>query len=1052
MSLIVYKSSAGSGKTFTLVLEYLALVLRKPSLYRHILAITFTNKAANELKARVIQALWLLSSAEAKSSKARQVLVVQLAKHGLTDEVLMVRNATLAFSAILHNFSDFNIGTIDAFTHRLVRTFARELALPSAFNVELSSRVLLSEVVNDLMEKVGSDAFITEVIIDFVMNRVEEEGDWKVDRALKSYAEELIGEEAFLMMNTTSATEDKHWWAIRKHIGAEISRIEAGFRSKAQNILDLLQSAGIAPESLFGKTRGIGPVLQRISQGELQSIFEAKTIHTGFQSDSPFVNKSTDKAVLVAFAGIEISVLSEFKALENWYESTFSRFLLLKLLHKNIHGFALQSKIMETMQAIITQKQLVHISEFNKRVAELLQNSAVAFIYERLGEKYRHFLLDEFQDTSVLQWQNFLPLIENSLASGHQNLIVGDGKQSIYRFRNGEFQQFLLLPQIFRANENLNLLRIQQLLKQNYVEKNLDTNYRSAKDIVEFNNDFFDFLLQKLPTTLQTVFHNQKQKVFQTAKSGTVSFDFFDKDADMDALVLERVIEIIYSQLEAGFALRDIAVLVYNNAVGNTIARFLASQGMAVVSADSLLLNASSSVRLIYNALVFYAYPQNTLNRFELLMNLFSSPAYDTNTPDSNWMNFYNEMSSSAQISYLKNLISWQEIMPGTGIYDLAEKLVRLLQLQIPADPYVQFFLDEIYGFQTKEQKGLDAFLDYWRQEGNSKSVVIPDSMDAVKVMTIHKAKGLEFPVVIFPFANKSVSRTTKKNLWLDLSNEGIGGLNAGFVSANKTLQSTTFGHIYDAESDKTKLDSVNMLYVAFTRAVDRLFVLADVPTSVNFSFPFFFKDYLVNKGLWSDDSKSYIIGNDLDSPKEPQIALQQVPATNLMFVSEEWNGRLMVAHEPAMAKFEKSHEAQAYGNLIHEIFSQIKIWSDAVQVLQRYVSNGYLNTEQSVALTDLLLRLQNDAAIAPLFSPEVKVKTEVELLAKTGKIYRTDRYVEFSEKVVLLDYKTGTKDAHHQRQMKQYVQVVSDLQPKPIEAFLLYLDDLTDYQVERVE
>ena len=318
--------------------------------------------------------------------------------------------------------------------------------------------------------------------------------------------------------------------------------------------------------------------------------------------------------------------------------------------------------------------------------------------------------------------------------------------------------------------------------------------------------------------------------------------------------------------------------------------------------------------------------------------------------------------------------------------------------------------------------------------------------------MTIHKAKGLEFPVVIFPFANKLVSRTTKKNLWLDLSNEGIEGFKAGFVSANKVLQGTSFGHVYDMESDKTKLDSVNMLYVAFTRAVDRLFVLSDLPTKTSFSFPFFFKEYLTYKGLWSDESMSYTIGNDLDSSIDLKDVLDQEVSSTLMFVSEEWNGRLMVAQEPTMAKFEKTHEALAFGNLIHEIFSQIKVWTDAAHVVQRYVINGYLSNDQSEALTALLQQFQSDKVISPLFATEAKVKTEVELLSKMGKIYRTDRYIEFSDKVVLLDYKTGIKEAAHHRQMKQYIQVVSDLQPKPIEAFLLYLEDLSDYQIERVE
>ncbi|MDP3443691.1 MAG: UvrD-helicase domain-containing protein, partial [Ignavibacteria bacterium] len=455
---------------------------------------------------RVLQALWVLSGTSEKDQKLRNSLISNLKQLNNIDDATIKKNAGIVFSSIIHRYSDFSISTIDSFAHRLVRTFTRDLNLPSQFEIELSSENLANRVVDILLSKVGNDAFITETILSFVMHKMELETTWQVDRDLKNFTQKLFREEAFLYSRNNAIIDEADIKFAKELILNEINRHETYIKQIASAILDILASQQIQPYDLIKGKAGIGNVIIRLSKGEMKEVFTQKTLINYFDPETPYIKKSDTVQLHTAFTAIESQIIEQMHLLKNFYESEFQRFILLTLLKKHIHTFALQSQILEIVKEISNENLIVHISEFNKSIAQLLQNAVVPYIYERLGERFSHFLLDEFQDTSILQWQNFLPLIENSLANGNINLIVGDGKQSIYRFRSGEVEQFLCLPEIYKKESSEALHRIEGLLKKHYDFRNLNTNYRSAPEIVEFNGGFFDFLRERLADSMRPVF------------------------------------------------------------------------------------------------------------------------------------------------------------------------------------------------------------------------------------------------------------------------------------------------------------------------------------------------------------------------------------------------------------------------------------------------------------------------------------------------------------------------------------------------------------------
>lgn len=1049
-NLLLYKASAGSGKTFTLVKEYLKIALQSPSNYRRTLAVTFTNKAANEMKQRIIRALYELADLQKVSgSTIESLLPVLIAETKLTETEIR-QNAARILTSILHNYSDFAISTIDSFVFGIIRTFSRDLKLPFQFDVELNDDTIARMAVEMLLNEIGNDAFITESVVDFAKYKINTDENWNIERDLKKYAVRLLKEEAYFFLKNNVDADGDSFKMMNKTVLEFIHIFENELVNSSKKVLKLLDENGITSDQLVGKSTGIYHYFHKLSRKEILGAYNLK-------SRSKLCENgiwTTSKSAIGIISSIQTELDRLFESQVKLFDNQLVKYSFYKLLSKNIHVFALTTQLGRLISEIREENNLVHISEFNKRIAEVVLGSSVPYIYERIGEKYNHYLIDEFQDTSVLQWQNFLPLISNSLANNRMNLIVGDGKQAIYRFRSGEVEQFMNLPVIFKKPESVDFDEIENQLINETSFNNLDQNYRSAKEIVEFNNDFFEFLEDKLGD-YNKIYSGLRQSVKNLDQPGYIEFRFSEeKNAEkLSDDYLNWILEIVRAQRDDGFDWRDIAILVRANVKGDRVARFLTENEIPIVSSDSLLLVSSIKVRLIISLFRFLLASDNRILLTEIVF-------YWQRLHPDNEVNddFGNELLSSFKDKpevLIKKVETYLEIPAGSlnafeilylGVYDLAEYFIRLLQFDKTADPYMSFLLDEIQAYQSKSGSGLNDFLEYWEDAKKSASLKIPANLDAVKIMSIHKAKGLEFPVVIYPFADTSSVRLTKSGAWVDLSSENFDKIRSGIVSFNKDLKESHLSHLYDQEEAKSKLDSMNSLYVVLTRPTTRLYVLTkktDEKSKATFSIPGFFTDFLTSQRGYNSDSSVFQIGEASLSKKESLSSEEKNPKIDFHFVSVDWRDKLLVSPDPTSKWRDAQTEINIeWGNLVHRIFSEILVEDQAEMVFEKYYQEGTINLIDLERLKSHFKQIITHKDLKDCFSKNARIRNESEIMTTDGHVYRPDKFVSFDNRSVIIDYKTGTAHASYLQQMQQYTTVISSLEKTSVEAFLIYLND----------
>ena len=484
---VVYKSSAGSGKTFTLVKEYLRLALADPKKlntnYKRILAVTFTNKAAAEMKQRILDALNQIAN------KNELPFVGELLCKELnikTGELKQRANTVL--SQILHHYSDFSIGTIDSFTHKIVKTFAHDLKLPVNFNLEMDVEGFYDKVISTLFNQIGEDEYVSKLLKEFVLTKAEENASWDPERAIKEFARLLQKENSDNYLQQLKNFTTQELEEVRKELFAYISYYNAHLKSEGQKAIDLILKNGLTDNDFNYKSSGPQNFFKKCADQSVELEDTIKARLTEAIEKNKWASKDGNKSKVEE---ISIQLTNKANNLIDFIKENHEYYSLCKLLSSQIYPLLLLKKIEEISNDKKQEERLVFISEFNKNIFDLINNEPTPFIYERLGEKYQHYLLDEFQDTSTLQWHNILPLIDNSLSSGWFNLIVGDGKQSIYRWRNANVKQFVDLPEIENTTNNFLIDERSDNLKRNFKENLLNTNFRSLKTVIDFNNDLF---------------------------------------------------------------------------------------------------------------------------------------------------------------------------------------------------------------------------------------------------------------------------------------------------------------------------------------------------------------------------------------------------------------------------------------------------------------------------------------------------------------------------------------------------------------------------------
>lgn len=1036
MSLIVYKSSAGSGKTTTLVREYLSLTLKNPEMFRKVLAITFTNKAANEMKTRVVETLQNMAAGKGLDEGAYHKLPEEL---GLTADELQ-KQARKLLSLITHRYEDFSISTIDAFVNRIVRTFAIDVKLPQNFEVVIDADDIIPDIISDLFDKVGHDAALTDVMLHFVLSAIDDERSYDPTPKLYEFIQQQLKEDSFSYVKQLGGMEMSDFLLIIKKIQSRQYAIASSIRETAAEAIELARQSGLESVDFYYGTKGIHAYFLKCMLLVKDEHLSANSyVFTTINEDKWAAPKATDYTKQ-RIEGIQLQLLQLFQQIQK----LIPHYFLFKLVYSKIYAVALAKEIGSLFDAFTERTQKVHISEFNKRISSQIADQPVPFIYERLGRKYNYFLIDEFQDTSLLQWNNLLPLIEESLSLGHLNMLVGDAKQAIYRFRNGEVDLFTKLPKLLDQDGSALSQSREQLLMQHYQEVPLLENWRSKSVIIDFNNAFFSFLHQAYPS-LEDIYKGHKQDVPKKAgnQGGEVRIDFIEGESS-EAYAQRRLIQIqddINLLLEAGYQQGDICVLSRRNKSAGEVAAFLLEEGYRVLSSESLLLSNSPQVRTIVDFLGLVLQPDDRITRTSYVQNLIfsgliSGPLHDV----------VQQLENEDAVSERLNFSGFFGRVQGLSLYEMVEYAIReVLQSDTP-NIYLQFFLDTVFEYQQMGIVTVADFLIRWEEKKSKLYISMPEGEDAIQVMTVHKAKGLKFEALIVDISQPNL-RNGKTEFWTPLQYEDMDPLHVGLLPISKELEHIRLGTVLQQETDKTFIDFINLVYVAFTRPVSALMIIGHmhIGAKVKDQFARLLVDFLNKQGLWQEDRMHYSFGKlEWNQPQASKksissIELEKMPST-------DWEKLVQVAaSDEVYWELMDRKPARSYGKLVHDMLAHIDVADEVDHIIQQYYLEGTIDKDEQKHIKQVLEQITRHPLLHPLFSHGSLVKNESEIMDEHGHLHRPDRLVLKDEVLSIIDYKTGERDDKHLKQIRAYGGLFSKLGYPTIKLLLVYINDKVD-------
>lgn len=1041
---LVYKSSAGSGKTYTLMLVYLNIVLKDPSRFRNILAITFTNKAANEIKQRVLGYLKLVAAADESNLPGKDENLINTLKEGTGlsfDE--LKKNANQALTLILHNYSDFAVSTIDSFVHKVIRAFAFDLKLSLSFEVEMDSKMLLSLAVEDMLRSAGSDKELTEILVNFIQQKAEEDESWQIDRLLSKFAANLFDEQAAPYLPLIEKM-DIH--RLNK-TGLAISKITNSFEKElialGKEAMDLIQGNQLDDSLFSGKSKGIYNYFRKLNIGQDIIKPPSATVIKNVEEDNWLSGDGKKSPLKDTLLSITPALTAIFNKIQDHLDKNLGRFIVLEMIRQQLYPMSVLVEMKNRLEVIKKERNILPIAEFNRIISTIVSEEPVPFIYERIGEKFRHYMIDEFQDTSVLQWLNLMPLLENSLSMGGKNMIVGDGKQAIYRFRNGDVDQFVRLPEVNNPGNNPIITQREASLKRDYLYDNLGSNYRSAHEVVDFNNRFFSFASPVYLGEEDKVYSEVSQEPKSGLTGGRVTLEFEKEDEkNISENHITRTHELVIALCAEGYQPGDITILCRTNAQASDIAVFLNAKGIQVVSSESLLLKNAPEIVFLAAWFSLLANADDDISRIIIANYLFDHNLIQAEQKAA----FFKESKDPAIFTRLV-----EQAAPGFSIYalrdkslfDLTETLIRTFGLHLRTPLYVQFFLDEVLKFTTAGSGGIPAFLEYWETKKDKLSVVLPTRSDAVQVMTIHKSKGLEFPVVIFPFANQKIS-TRGSETWVPFKDEAVPELKAAYIKLSKTLENTIYAPYYEEEQIKRKLDLLNMVYVAFTRASERLYVLSGKPSEKESSTPSvtdLLVDFLKSTKTFTAEKTVYTFGDGTLVKGHKEETDSQ--SMSIGFSSWPWQERLLFASRaPQHWHTEAPQTHQVAGNIIHQALAGINVAEDAKKSVARMVNSGLIASAEAEELLQKLYGMLEHPEVKPFFEPGLTIINEKEILTRGGKSYRPDRIVLRGDLTEVIDYKSGKPMHHHAEQVQHYASLLSKMGYPDVKSRLIYLEE----------
>jgi ATP-dependent helicase/nuclease subunit A len=1023
-----------------------------PELYRHILAVTFTNKATEEMKTRILEELHNLST-----GKASSMMDFITSEHSLTPGEVAGR-AKLILEAVLHNYSRFHIETIDRFFQRSIRAFTREIGLAGGYRIELDSARVLSESIDQMMLELDQDPELLDWFVEFARDRVQEGGHWNLKRDLMFMGKEL-NRERFQARSEELIRElgdRERFTSFRKELPEIKYRFENSLREYARKAIGIMEAEGLRPGDFKGQY-GVGHFFTRLLRGDFKypSATILKSVDNPdewYARSSPEIEKITS-AYREGMNGLLNKCIQLFEDQYVLYKSTES-------VRTFLYTLGILTDISRRMHAFTESQGIFLLSDAARFLYGIIGENDAPFVYEKIGNYFEHFMIDEFQDTSGLQWKNFKPLIENSLAYNKKCLVVGDVKQSIYRWRNSDWE--ILSDQVLK---DFNPEQIEL--------HGLKHNWRSRANIIHFNNTFFREACELVQSHFSQgegnpgdfsekasrAYSDVEQEIPDEAgKEGgyvRVSLIPGQENGNWKDVADIQIIKSIEQLQEHGIRPSDAAILVRSKRDGKRIAdAILAYKSLHpdskyvydVISNESLYLSNAISVRIMVCALRYLISPGDRVNLARLVYdyNLFTGRISAADGDPDEFLESITRGENPALPGQFMD-----ESLRYLTLTELTERIIALFSLDTqPAQtPYILGFQDLVLDYCRTGPADVNSFLDWWDENGEEQALTVSEDQNAIRVMTIHKAKGLEFKAVIIPYCNWPFDHRGPEGeiLWCSPDIEPFCRLSLLPVKYSSALTDTIFKQDYLEEKFRVYMDHLNLLYVAFTRAKECLIVFGPQRKEDKFTdVSALLRMILCGKGSvpegsWDASGLVWTMGELAFSPPETESGK---PIILRHLSSHEFSGKLRLMYR-GMEFFDPRAERRVhYGNLMHEIFARIRSAGDIGRAVDSVRREGMIDGTQAESMKTEISRMLETEMVRDWFDGSWKVIAEQDILTREGSLRRPDRVMMKPGQVIVVDYKFGSmKSPGHLSQVRKYADMLRQMRHGEVHGFIWYVN-----------
>lgn len=1042
----ILSASAGSGKTYQLTLKYMCDVILHPERYRNILAVTFTNKATEEMKSRILREIHTLASGNSSpylSDIERELSI---------SEAQIREGAKRARTRILHDFSRFTILTIDRFFQRILRAFIKELSLDLNYNIELDTNQLLERSTDALVESIATDENLHKWLLKFAEERINDGTRWDMRSDLKSLGSELFKENGAKRIDPQLSKQ-----ALRDRVNDIISegdKYRARLKELGESALTTMKHYSVKPEEFKGGSRSFVFSFAKYADGELKP--PTATMIKASDSIAEWYTKGASGSVITAAEAL-MPTLQEICLC---YDEGIKKINTAKLIRDNFRSFALLADLRERVNDICNEENIMVLSKTKDILSEFIDDSNAPFIYEKVGSRYDHYMIDEFQDTSVREWRNMLPLLREALASNPESsvFIVGDIKQSIYRWRGGDWRL-------------LNSDAMQDLGKENTALEHLQKNYRSLPNIVKFNNGLISKVVEKdndyLNLTITNALNNSKiessthtslydimlnaysdyeQIPAKQGESGYAEVIAFDS-----AVTDSPFIMAIESAIERGYRYGDILILVRGNTDAKKVADALfvykhekftskGKSGFNILTPAALTLESCDVAEFVTSVMRLAIDPGNDIERG--VYNRYLGLALDHKFDEE-------EIAWLHQTAHLSPLEAFESIVSRFELHKRKESIA-----------FLQAMHEQILAFNSQRVVDIQFYLKWWEERGKHEAITVEMTDDTIEITTIHKSKGLERPIVIIPYSRWDMTpRASLRPIVWAKANEGESATSVGDfpIIYGSTMENSNFSEEYYKELVMSHVDGINLLYVAITRASRELYIY--VPTSLNPS----------SKSGESINTTAPLI---LDAAKSicPEPKSLQMDGEDVAFVysygehtacetrdkKRESSDTLLeeyISHRPTLKVRYPSHrcieeglvndsKALSEGIRLHRLFEKAITEQDLRNAVKRMSLDCLIDTEQTEVLNTKISNILTDSRVKEWFSSDWdSVKCESAIISN-GDIRRPDRVMIAGERVVIVDYKFGDKrSAAYQKQMAEYMRLIAAMgKYSQIEGYVWYI------------